>query len=446
MADACTIAGATAREYGSDAKRVTSTSLTTAVKEGLSISNMLDPQDDPRGASRAHTTPAATRQGVRPARMAGLLALLLLTLVALPRPSAFADSTQTGAVTSPDGLNLRSGPDTSAGILTVMPTGAQVTITGTAQNGSWLPVTYNGQDGFADGAYITVGSASNSNTSNASASNPAITASGASSSGAATLAASATASATPAPSPSPAASSTNATVLPSDGLNLRSSGGGSTVVTVMPGGSTVTITGAAQSGWEPVTYNGQSGWADGIYLTTNGSDPIITASGAASSGAALLASATPAPSGTPSASSTPAASGSSSPPGSPVGKFIWPSTQRRISTVFSAAHLAIDIDQFANPNERVNASASGTVTFAGGDACCSYGYHVIIDHGNGLETLYAHFSSITVKVGQAVQQGQQIGAVGCTGKCTGNHIHFEIHVHGTNIDPLSVLPPPWTIE
>ena len=82
------------------------------------------------------------------------------------------------------------------------------------------------------------------------------------------------------------------------------------------------------------------------------------------------------------------------------------------------------------------AAADGTVTVANGlDSWGgSYGYYIQIDHGGGLETLYAHCSSICVTTGQQVQTGQVIGYVGHTGRVTGNHLHFEVHVNGVRRD------------
>ena len=84
------------------------------------------------------------------------------------------------------------------------------------------------------------------------------------------------------------------------------------------------------------------------------------------------------------------------------------------------------------------AAADGTVTVAnsldswGG----SYGYYIQIDHGGGLETLYAHCSSICVTTDQQVQAGQVIGYVGHTGRATGNHLHLEVHVNGSRTDAM----------
>jgi murein DD-endopeptidase MepM/ murein hydrolase activator NlpD len=134
--------------------------------------------------------------------------------------------------------------------------------------------------------------------------------------------------------------------------------------------------------------------------------------------------------------SAPATGGS----GASKSGFIWPASGP-ISSYFGPSHpLGIDIDFFANPNPAVGAAAAGTVTFAGGDACCSYGYYVIIDHGNGFETLYGHFSKLAVTTGQKVTQGQTIGYGGHTGYATGDHLHFEVHLNGAIVNPLNYLP------
>ena len=84
------------------------------------------------------------------------------------------------------------------------------------------------------------------------------------------------------------------------------------------------------------------------------------------------------------------------------------------------------------------AAADGTVTVANGlDSWGgSYGYYIQIDHGSGLETLYAHCSSICVTTGQQVQAGQVIGYVGHTGRVTGNHLHLEVRINGSRVDPM----------
>ena len=115
--------------------------------------------------------------------------------------------------------------------------------------------------------------------------------------------------------------------------------------------------------------------------------------------------------------------------------FIWP-TSGGITQYYVWYHQALDI---ANPsNPPVIAADGGTVVYAG---CLNWGYgcHVIIDHGNGYQTLYGHLSSYSVEAGNSVGQGSQIGVMGSTGRSTGTHLHFEIRSGGQLLDPLGFL-------
>ena len=86
----------------------------------------------------------------------------------------------------------------------------------------------------------------------------------------------------------------------------------------------------------------------------------------------------------------------------------------------------------------IEAAAAGTVIWCGWES--GYGNLVVLDHHNGIATAYAHQSRIAVSCNQDVAQGQVIGYVGCTGFCTGPHLHFEVRVNGTPVDPLGYLP------
>ena len=98
-------------------------------------------------------------------------------------------------------------------------------------------------------------------------------------------------------------------------------------------------------------------------------------------------------------------------------------------------HEGVDIGcAYGTPNR---AAASGTVIYAGWLG--GYGNLVVVDHGNGLSTAYAHASSILVSVGQSVSQGQTVSLVGSTGNSSGPHLHFEVRVNGVAVDPLPYL-------
>ncbi len=84
------------------------------------------------------------------------------------------------------------------------------------------------------------------------------------------------------------------------------------------------------------------------------------------------------------------------------------------------------------------AAMAGTVIFAGW--YYGYGLAVIIDHGGGLTTVYGHASSIMVHPGDQVEAGQMVARVGCTGTCSGPHLHFEVRVDGQPSNPLLYLP------
>lgn len=85
------------------------------------------------------------------------------------------------------------------------------------------------------------------------------------------------------------------------------------------------------------------------------------------------------------------------------------------------------------------AAAAGRVTFAGWYRGGGYGYLVTVAHGHGVRTLYAHLSSVEVRVGQRIAPGAELGRVGATGDASGPHVHFEVWVRGAAIDPLTAL-------
>lgn len=112
---------------------------------------------------------------------------------------------------------------------------------------------------------------------------------------------------------------------------------------------------------------------------------------------------------------------------------VWPVPVGSISQYYHAGHLALDIA--APYGSQIVAAQGGTVTWAGWRNNGG-GYVISIDHGNGMTTVYNHLGSIWVSPGQYVGAGQGIGGVGCTGLCTGPHVHFEVIVNGVLDNPL----------
>jgi len=98
-------------------------------------------------------------------------------------------------------------------------------------------------------------------------------------------------------------------------------------------------------------------------------------------------------------------------------------------------HEGLDIANY--PGTPIRAPADGTVSFAGSKV--GYGQTLIIDHGYGLETWYAHTRKILVRLGQRVQRGDNIAQLGNSGRSTGPHLHYEVRINGTPVDPLSYI-------
>ena len=104
-----------------------------------------------------------------------------------------------------------------------------------------------------------------------------------------------------------------------------------------------------------------------------------------------------------------------------------------------AFHKGLDVTRDGISGEEIHAARSGVVATAN-TSSHSYGNYVVIDHGNGYETVYAHCQSLAVEVGQQVTQGETVAYVGTTGNSTGPHLHFEVHKDGEVVDPAQLFP------
>jgi len=122
----------------------------------------------------------------------------------------------------------------------------------------------------------------------------------------------------------------------------------------------------------------------------------------------------------------------------PSQGFVWPVRGPVVSPYgqrWGRLHAGVDIA--APAGTPIVASAAGRVIYAG--SMSGYGLLVVIQHAGGIATAYAHNSRNAVSVGQSVSQGQLIGYVGCTGSCFGDHVHFEVRVNGSPVDPMRYL-------
>jgi murein DD-endopeptidase MepM/ murein hydrolase activator NlpD len=126
--------------------------------------------------------------------------------------------------------------------------------------------------------------------------------------------------------------------------------------------------------------------------------------------------------------------------GRSVQGFIWPLNGPVTSgygSRWGGMHTGMDIDGYTG--QPVVAAKTGRVIYLGA-GMTGYGNTVVLDHGGGVSTLYAHLSGYAVSNGADVDQGQVLGYVGCTGNCYGDHLHFEVRIGGNPVDPLGYLP------
>jgi len=119
------------------------------------------------------------------------------------------------------------------------------------------------------------------------------------------------------------------------------------------------------------------------------------------------------------------------------GKRISSSYGSRVHPVTGRRSFHDGVDIAAAHGNGVYAYSNGRVVEAGWNG--GYGYNIVVDHGNGLKTRYAHLSKISVKAGQKVETGQRIGSVGSTGVSTGSHLHFEVIKNGKTTNPLNYI-------
>jgi murein DD-endopeptidase MepM/ murein hydrolase activator NlpD len=113
----------------------------------------------------------------------------------------------------------------------------------------------------------------------------------------------------------------------------------------------------------------------------------------------------------------------------------WPTVGHRISQYYSWRHLGLDVaNKTGTP---IYSSDAGTIEFAGWST--GYGNNIIVDHGGGKKTRYAHLSKFYVEKGDSAEKGEAIGEMGSTGWSTGPHLHFEVIINGRKYNPLNYI-------
>ena len=123
------------------------------------------------------------------------------------------------------------------------------------------------------------------------------------------------------------------------------------------------------------------------------------------------------------------------------GYYVYPTNKHYLSGFdYSTKTNHLGIDLAGNEGEGVYAADAGVIVYAGWNDY-GYGNMIMIDHGNGFQSLYAHLSALNVGCGQSVGQGEGIGAIGSTGRSSGPHLHFEL-MAGMKVNPWDYLPPP----
>jgi len=123
------------------------------------------------------------------------------------------------------------------------------------------------------------------------------------------------------------------------------------------------------------------------------------------------------------------------------GYYVYPTNKHYLSGFdYSTKTNHLGIDLSGNEGEGVYAADAGVIVYAGWNDY-GYGNMIMVDHGNGFQSLYAHLSAFNVGCGQSVGQGEGIGAVGSTGRSSGPHLHFEL-MAGMKVNPWDYLPPP----